>query len=49
MVQEYLFFDFWNRLIMASSGFQFEDTPKALANFSPRFEAKQEPWVKNCN
>jgi len=24
---------------------QSENTPKAFANFSPGFEAKQEPWV----
>ena len=24
---------------------QIENTPKALANFSPGFEAKREPWV----
>ena len=23
---------------------QFDNTPKAFANFSPGFEAKQEPW-----
>jgi hypothetical protein len=28
---------------------QFENTPKALANFSPGLGAKRQPWVSNSN
>jgi len=40
------------RIIEHQSGFlgvQFENTPKALANFSPRLERQRQPWEQSSN